>query len=137
MCPVERERDPSGCRASGLPPELPVHVVLVPPLLIPPLLVPPLLVPLLVRCQALVPPLLRLQALVLMVQRQPHRVCYCLDCPRKLWRLQKSSGFCSCRRPHCPVDASSLVFLQHRTHTNADVIRRIHHTFNEVEQDKF
>ena len=28
-----RERDPSGCRASGL---LPVHVVLVPPLLVPP-----------------------------------------------------------------------------------------------------
>ena len=45
MCPVERERDPSGCRASGLPPELPVHVVLVPPLLVPPLLVPPLLIP--------------------------------------------------------------------------------------------
>ena len=31
MCPVERERDPSGCRASGLTPELPVHVVLVSP----------------------------------------------------------------------------------------------------------
>ena len=30
---VGRERDPSGCRASGL---LPVHVVLVPPLLVPP-----------------------------------------------------------------------------------------------------
>ena len=39
----ERERDPSGCRASGLTPELPVHVVLVPPLLVPPLLVPTLL----------------------------------------------------------------------------------------------
>ena len=43
MCTVESERDPSGCRASGLTPELPVHVVLVPPLLVPSLLVPPLL----------------------------------------------------------------------------------------------
>ena len=33
---AERERDPSGYRASGLTPELPVHVVLVPPLLVPP-----------------------------------------------------------------------------------------------------
>ena len=32
MCPDERERDPSSCRESGLTPELPVHVVLVPPL---------------------------------------------------------------------------------------------------------
>ena len=37
MCPVEREREPSGCRASGLTPELPLHVVLVPPWLVPPL----------------------------------------------------------------------------------------------------
>ena len=29
MCPIERERDPPGCRASGLTHELPVHVVLV------------------------------------------------------------------------------------------------------------
>ncbi len=36
LCLAERERDPSGCRASGLSPELPVHVVLVPPLLVPP-----------------------------------------------------------------------------------------------------
>ena len=38
MCPyrAERERDPSGYRASGLTPELPVHVMLVPPLLVPP-----------------------------------------------------------------------------------------------------
>ena len=132
MCPVERERDPSGYRASGLTPELPVHAVLVPPLLVPPLLVPPLLVPSLLvpphhlRFQALVPPLLRLQALVSMVQRQPNRVCYFLDCPRKfrlrlLWWLHKSSGFYSCRPPHCPVDASSLVFLQHRRPTSADV----------------
>ena len=83
-------------------PELPVHVVLVPPLLVPSSLVPPLL-----RFQALVMPLLRLQALVPMVQRQPHRVCYFLDCPRKfrlrpLWWLHKSSGFYSCRPPHCP-----------------------------------
>ena len=99
-----------------LTPELPVHVVLVPPLLVPPLLVPPLLVP-----SLLVPPLLRLQALVPMVQRRPYRVCYFLDCPRKfrlrpLWWLHKSSGFYSCRPPHCPVDASSLVLLQHRRH---------------------
>ena len=122
MCPVERERDPSICRASGLTPELPVHVVLIPPRC------------LFRRCwfrrclfrhcwfrrcfvfQALVPPLLRLQALVPMVKRQPHRVCYFLDCTRKfrlrpLWWLQKCSGFYSCRPPHCPVDASSLVFF--------------------------
>ena len=103
MCTVESERDPSGFRASGLTPELPVHVVLVPPLLVPSLLVPPLL-----RFQALVLPLLRLQALVPMVQRQPHRVCYFLDCPRKFrlrplrWFIHKSSGFYSCRPPHCP-----------------------------------
>ena len=53
MCPVERERGRSGCRASGLTPELPVHIVLVPPMLVPPLLVPPLLVP-----PLLVPPML-------------------------------------------------------------------------------
>ena len=29
MCLAERERDPSGCRASGLTSELPVHMVLV------------------------------------------------------------------------------------------------------------
>ena len=102
MCTVESERDPSGCRASGLTPELPVHVVLVPPLL-----VPSLLVPLLLRLQALVLPLLHLQALVPMMQRQPHRVCYFLDGPRKfrlrsLWWFHKSSGFYSCRPPHCP-----------------------------------
>ena len=72
MCPVERERDRSCCRASGLTPELPVHVVLVPPLLVLPLLVLPLLVPLLLVPPLLVPPLLRFQALVPMVQRQPH-----------------------------------------------------------------
>ena len=33
---AERERDRSGYRASGLTSELPVHVVLVPPLLVPP-----------------------------------------------------------------------------------------------------
>ena len=54
----ERERDPSGCRASGLTPELPVHVVLIPTLLVPPLLVPPLLVPPLLVPPLLVPPLL-------------------------------------------------------------------------------
>ena len=50
MCPAERDRDPLGCRASGLTPELPLHVVMFSPLL--------------------VPQLLRLQALVPGVQRQ-------------------------------------------------------------------
>ena len=36
ICLAKRERDPSGYRASGLTPELPVHVVLVPSLLVPP-----------------------------------------------------------------------------------------------------
>ena len=105
---VERERDPSGCRPSGLTPELPVHIVLVLPLLVPPLFVPSLLVP----------PLLRFPALVPMVQCQPHRVCYFLDCPRKFQVssspavvAKKSSGFYSCLPPYCPVDASSLVFF--------------------------
>ena len=35
VCPAERERDPSGCRASGVTPELPVHVLMVPPPLVP------------------------------------------------------------------------------------------------------
>ena len=66
---------------SDLTPELPVHVVLVPPLLVPPLLVPPLLVPPLLVPPLLVPPLLvplllRLQGLVQMGQCQPHRVFY-------------------------------------------------------------
>ena len=106
MCPVEREHDRSGCRVSGLTPELPVHVVLVPPLLVPPLLVPSLLVPPLLvpsllvppllRFQALVPTLLRLQSLEPMLQRQPHRVCYFLDCNRKFrlrlqWWLKNNS----------------------------------------------
>ena len=130
-------------RASGLTPELPVHIELIPPLLVlpllvPPLLVPPLLVPTLLRFQALVPPLLRLQALVPMVQRQPCRVC-------NFWIALGSFVFARCGGykqvpdftragpPHCPVDASSLVFFaapEART-----FIRRIHH--NEVEQDTF
>ena len=135
MCPVERERDPPGCRASGLTPELPVIVVLVPPLLVPPLLVPPPL-----RFRALVPPLLRLQALVSMVQRLLHRVFYFLDCPRKfrlrplLW-LQKSSRFYSCRPQHYRVDASSLVFCSTVGIHARTFFRRIHH--NEVDQDTF
>ena len=56
MCPAERERYQSGCRASRLSLELPVYVVLVPPLLVPPLLVPPLLVPPLLVPPLLVPP---------------------------------------------------------------------------------
>ena len=51
---------------------------------------------------------------------------------RPLWWLRKKSlGFYSSRPPHCPVNASSPVFLQHRRHTGADV--RMHH--NNVEQD--
>ena len=74
--------------------------MLVPPLLVPPLLVPPsrLLVLPLLCFQAMVPLLVRLHALVPMVQRQPHRICYFLDCPRKfrlcpLWWLKKSPDF--------------------------------------------
>ena len=145
ICPVERERDQSGCRASGLTPDLPEHVVLVPPLLVPPLLVPPLLVPPLLvppsrllvpplLCfQAMVPLLVRLHALVPMVQRQPHLVCYFLDCPRKfrlrpLWWLKQISGFYSCRSAHCQADASSLVFLQHLRHTSAFVYQTVQST---------
>ena len=48
--------------------------------------------------QAMVPLLVRFHALAPMVQRQPHRVCYFLDCPRKfrlrpLWWLKKSPDF--------------------------------------------
>ena len=32
MCLAKRERDSSACRASGVTPELPAHLVLVPPL---------------------------------------------------------------------------------------------------------
>ena len=39
-----------------------------------------------------------------------------------LWWFRKSSGFYSCRPPHCQVDASSLVCLQHRRHTGADAV---------------
>ena len=35
MCPAERERDPPGCRASGVIPKLPINVVLVPPPVVP------------------------------------------------------------------------------------------------------
>ena len=38
MCPAERERNLSGCQASGINPELPFHVALVLPLQVPPLL---------------------------------------------------------------------------------------------------
>ena len=63
-----KESDQSGCRASGLTPDLPDHVALVPPepLLVPPLLVPPLLVPplLVPPSRLLVSPLLCFQAMV-------------------------------------------------------------------------
>ena len=50
--------------------------------------------------------------------------------------VTKSSGFYSCRPQHCPVDASSLVFLCSTGGIQARTfIRRIHH--NEVEQDTF
>ena len=61
----------------------------------------------------LVPPLLHLQALVPGLQRQPHHHC--------CGGFEKSSGFYSCRQRHCQVDASSLVCLQHRRHTGADI----------------
>ena len=95
-------------RQVQLSPELPFDVVLVPPLLVsllviprllvppllvpplviprllvPPLLVPPLVIPRLLVPPLLVPPLLRFQALVPMVQSQPYRVCYFVDCPRE------------------------------------------------------
>ena len=75
LCPDERERDPSDCRASGLTPELPVHVVLVTPLL--------------------VLPLLCLQALVGLpgVKRQPHRHFYFIDFPRKFLVPARCGGF--------------------------------------------
>ena len=75
LCPAVRERDPSGCRASGLTSELPVHVVLVTPLL--------------------VLPLLRLHALVCLpgVQRQPHRHFYFIDFPRKCLVPARCGGF--------------------------------------------
>ena len=89
----------------------------------------------------LVPPLLRLKALVPGVQRQPHRHCYFLDCPRNvrlqpLWWLRKSCGFLfSCRTPHCPVDASSLVFYSTGSMQARRLIRRKGLHSNEVEQD--
>ena len=63
MCPAERERDPPGCRASGVIPKLPVHVVLVPPV------VPPLL-----RLRALVPGVQRIRVLVPGVHRLVNRI---------------------------------------------------------------
>ena len=51
--------------------------------------------------------------------------------------VTKCSRFYSCRPPHGPVDASSLIFLHHRSQViqARTFIRRIHH--NEVEQDTF
>ena len=60
MCLAKRERDPSGCRASGLTLKLPVHVVLVPP-----------------------------PSLGVVVIRN------------------LSTGFYSCRPPHCPAESEA------------------------------
>ena len=97
LCPDEREHDPSGCQASGLTPELPVHVVLVPPLL--------------------VSPLLRLQALVPGVPRQPHRHFYFIDCPRKFLVFAR----CGCFEKALDFTRAGSRFLQHQRHTGADV----------------
>ena len=108
LCPDEREHDPSGCRASGLTPELPVHVVLVTPLL--------------------VLPLLRLQALVGLpgVQRQPHRHFYLIDfmkflVPARCGGFEKALDFT--RAGYRIVQSTLLLsfFLQHRTNTDADL----------------
>ncbi len=103
MCPSERERDPASCQASGMPigpnsSELPVQVVLILPLLVPPL-----------HASSsgtgtggatsTPSPLLFLG----LASEVSSRL-------RPLWWLRKSPGFYSCRPPHCPVDASSLVF---------------------------
>ena len=124
MCPVERVRDPSGCRASGLTPELPVHVVLVPPLLVPPLLVSS------VAGSAVVGSVVVGSAAASFSGAGSAAASFSgagsaaasssgagTDCPRKF-------------PPHCPIDASSLIFfsgtggigLQART-----CIRQIHH----------
>ena len=107
-----------------LVPPLLVTPLLVTPLLVPPLLVPPLLVP-----PLLVAPLLRLQALLPMVQRQPHRVCYFLDCPRKfrlrsLWWLQKKHKILLV--PATAWSSRRLILLSFfcitgSSHTSADV----------------
>ena len=143
MCPVERARDRSGCRASGLTNERRAGSAVVGSAVVgsavagsavvgsavvgsavagSAVAVPPLLVP----------PLLRLQALVPMVQRQPHRVCYFLDCTRKFrlrppWWLKKAPDFTSVG--HRTVQSTLLLSLfcstggiQART-----FIRRIHH----------
>ena len=102
MCPSERERDPASCQASGMPigpnsSELPVQVVLILPLLVPPL-----------HASSsgtgtggatsTASPLLFL-GLASEVSSSPAVV------------VTKKSWLYSCRPPHCPVDASSLVFF--------------------------
>ena len=94
MCPVERERDPPGCRASGLSPERHRRA-----------------------CSAVVGSAAASSsgAGTDGATSTASRLLF-LDCPRKfrlrpLWWLQKSCGFYSCRPQHCPVDASSLGFF--------------------------
>ena len=147
MCPVERERDQSGCRASGLTPELPVHVVLVSSdagsavagsgvvgsAVVGSAVVGSVVVGSAAASFSGAGSAAASSSLVPMVQRQPHRGCYFLDCPRKfrlrpLWWLQKSSGFYSCRPPHCRIDASSLIFFSGTGGIQAwTCIRRINH----------
>ena len=132
MCPVERERDPSACRASGLTTELPVHVVLVPPMLVPPLLVPPLLVP-----PLLVPPLLRFSgagsAAASSSGAGTDGETSTASCLAIFWIALGSFVFARCggykqapdftRAGHRIVQSTLLLsfILQHRRHTRADV----------------
>ena len=105
MCPAERERDPSGCRASGRPitPELLVLVVLVLPL---------------PRLQALEPGAsATLTASPFLFPGLPSEGS---SSPAVV--VTKSSGFYiySCRPLHCPVELFPR-FLQHRRHTGEKV----------------
>ena len=128
-------------RQTCLTPELPVHIVLVPPLLIPPLLLPPLLVQRLLNFQALVPPLLRLQALVRYRWCNVNRIAFAI-----LWIALGSFVFARCggykkaqdftRAGHRIVQSTLLhSFFAAPEAYKRTFIRRIHH--NEVEQDTF
>ena len=91
MCPAERDRDPLGCRASGLTPELPVHVVMFSSLLVPQLL----------RLQALVPGVQRTStASPLLFPRFPSEVSASpsLGVSKKVWILLVPPTALSSRR---------------------------------------
>ena len=95
MCPAERERDASGCRSSGVTPELSVLVA--------------------TWCR-----FRRCCFRRRFVFRRWYWGCNVkhiaiaiswISRLRPLCWLRKSSGFYSCRRTYCPVCASSCVFL--------------------------